>query len=135
MTTMQVESLTVRQMVVSALKSDSALTAMVPAARIYPDTVPAKVVWPYVHVGALIDAPFRADCADGSEVSGAVHVFVKAQPGSINDPQMFAINVNRHVARVLEAMADCHVTQAQEMRDGAEASARHGFVSFTALAA
>lgn len=135
MTTMTIESLTVRQKVVGALKADAALTAMVPAARIYPDTLPGTVVWPYVNVGALIDTPFRADCADGSEVTGAVHVFVKAQPGTINDPQMFAITVNRHVARVLEAMDDTHVTQAQEMRDGAEASARHGFVQFSTLAA
>jgi len=142
MTTALVSSLQVRRKILASLKADATLVAMF-ADRMYPDFVPAGVIWPFLKVGVLIDNALRVDCADGSDVSGAVHVYVKGDD-AIPDPQAFAITANSHIARVLDAMEEIaldgdaslsiDVQQAQEMQDGTEASARHGFVTFEARA-
>lgn len=128
MTTTLDPSLAVRGQIIAALKADAQLTAIVPAARIYPRKVPASPTWPFIRLGVLTATPLRLDCTDGAEVTGAVHCFVKAVPGSIPDPEALAMTINSHVARVLDALEDGAVSQAQVIEDGAEADAYHGFV-------
>lgn len=128
-------SLAVRGKIIAALRGDSTLTAIIPATRIYKADPPSNVVWPYVLLGELITAPQRLDGGNGAIVSGAVHCFVKA----VDDPQADAMTINAHVARILDSMDEVaadeldlgiHVTGSQVIRDGAEASARHGFVQY-----
>lgn len=139
-----VQSVDVAGAIVTALKADAALIALIPAARIYPEITPGPLTWPFIRLGSFTDTPVRHDVAGaGANVLGSVHVFAKASAAHA-DPSMFCKTVNRHVARILDGMdsepiggepaLSVHVTQAQEMADGAESGARHGFVLFEALA-
>lgn len=132
-------SLAVRGKLLRALREDAGLTAIIPAERIYKADPPADAVWPYVLLGELITTPQRLDGGSGAVVSGAVHCYTKATDG----PQADAMTINAHVARILDGIdaidADeldlgIHVTGSQVVRDGAEASARHGFVQYSVSA-
>lgn len=70
----------VRRAVLARLKADAALTALVPAARIYPQAVPGSPVWPFIKLGPPLTLPFSATCAESSgTVSLDVHAFARAR--------------------------------------------------------
>jgi hypothetical protein len=72
-----------RLAIMAALKADAALTAIVPAARIYPARTPANLVWPFIKLGAPSDLPLRLSGPYGSQtIIGTVHVFTKASTTS-----------------------------------------------------
>ena len=138
-----VESVDVAGAILTALKADASLVALVPAARIYPEITPGELTWPFMRIGTMTDIPVRHDVSGpGANVLGSVHVFAKASAAH-PDPSKFCKTVNRHVARILEAIdagtvnsepsLSIHVTQAQELPDGAEAGARHGVTLYEAL--
>lgn len=142
MTTTIDASLSVRGAVIAAFKADAALTALVPAGRIYPSKTPANVAWPFIKLGVLMNSPTRYDCGGGGDVTGAVHVFVKGS-ASILDPEARTYQINKEIVRVLDGidivLADdlslgFTVTLSQVMEDGAEADAYHGVVSIVASA-
>lgn len=70
----------VRRAVLAALKADAGLTALVPAARVYPQAIPGEPLWPYVKLGPPLTLPFSAANARSSgEVSLDVHAFARAR--------------------------------------------------------
>jgi len=139
----------IRGKILLELKADADLIAIVTAARIYPQTVPATLVFPFVKMGAPITTPQFIDGNNGSSFSAAVHCFTKkkisspAAPSDVLDPEAQAMQVNSHVVRVLDAMEgidigdgltlDVFPRQAQVMQDD-DADAYHGFVTFDAIA-
>lgn len=127
MTTTLDPSLAVRGQIIAALKADAALTAIVPAGRIYPAKSPASPVWPFIRLGSLTATPLRLDCGGGAEVSGIVHSFTKAS-ASVPDPEAQAMTIDSHIARIIEAMDDGVIGNPQVIEDGAEADAYHGLV-------
>lgn len=143
MTTTIDPSLSVRGKIIAALKGDAALTAIVPAARIYPSKSPAEVVFPFIRVPMLTGTIFQADCSSGSDQSGVIHNFTKLS-ASVLDPEAQAATINRHIARILGDVEgvdlgdgldlSIHVVQTQVLEDGAEADAYHGIVQVAALA-
>jgi hypothetical protein len=70
-------SIPIRRGILTLMKADAALVAIVPAARIYPQTTPPKPTFPFVRAGAPNLIPIRAACVDGSEATFAVHGFAK----------------------------------------------------------
>lgn len=143
MTTTLDPSLSVRGKIVAALKADAQLTAIVPAARVYPGKVPAGPVWPFIRVPLAIATTAELDGGSGSEMSGVVHCFTKIGAGVL-DPEAQAATINRHITRVLSQIdttelddgesVGVHVTQRQVLEDTAEADAYHGIVSYLARA-
>jgi len=65
----------IRGNILSALKADADLIAVVAAARIYPQTVPAALVFPFVKMGAPITTPQFIDGKNGSgrSAGGDIH--------------------------------------------------------------
>lgn len=69
-----------RRAILAALKADAALTALVPAARIYPQVSPVpSPVWPFIIYGSPSGLPIRAACVNGTEITVAIHSFAKVR--------------------------------------------------------
>lgn len=67
--------LSTRRAMLAALKASADVLAIVPKARIFPQTAPSVPDWPFVKLGAPSDVPRSASCLDGSEIIVAVHGF------------------------------------------------------------
>jgi hypothetical protein len=67
----------VRRVVLSALKADGLVTALIPAGSIYPSTVPATRTFPFTRYGAPQASPFRASGLNSSSLRPTVHAFTK----------------------------------------------------------
>lgn len=129
----------VRGKIIAALKADASLTAIVPAARIYPGKSPASPTWPFIRV------PILTGTFDGlgSSQGGFIHCFTKLS-ATAPDPEAQAATINRHIARILGAIDDIdvgddleagiHVRQTQTLGDPDEADAYHGIVQIEAQA-
>ena len=68
-------SLPVRRAVLPALKADAGVTALIPAASIYPSVVPLSRTLPFTRYGAPIATPFRASGLNSSSVRVTIHAF------------------------------------------------------------
>jgi hypothetical protein len=73
-------TLPLRRGVIAHLKNDPALTALVPAARVYGPEPPPNPAFPFIRYGLPVTLPFAPSGCDGSAVSGIVHAFAKG-PG------------------------------------------------------
>jgi hypothetical protein len=67
----------IRRAVLTLAKANAALTAILPATRIYPQTTPATPTFPFVRTGAPSSVPLRAGCVDGVVADFAMHGFAK----------------------------------------------------------
>ena len=133
----------VRAKIISALKNDAELNALVPSARVYPAKTPATVTWPFIRVPMLTGTVAELDGGSGSDQSGVVHCFTKASTTS-PDPEVQAATINRHIVRVLSSIdavdlgqgesMGVHVVQTQILQDPSEADAFHGIVQIRATA-
>lgn len=143
MTTTLDPSLSVRGKIIAALRSDAQLTAIVPAARIYPGKSPASPTYPLIRVPMLIGTPDEMDGGSGSRQSGVIHNFTKLAAGN-PDPEAQAATINAHIVRIVSGIdavdledgeeMGIHVRQTQVIGDSAEADAWHGLTSIEALA-
>jgi hypothetical protein len=68
----------VRKAILSALKADDAVTALVPAAQIYPARTPAEPQWPFQRYGIASFLPLKSSGEDGQVIATAVHSFARA---------------------------------------------------------
>lgn len=70
-------SLEIRRAVVAHLRGSTALTALVPAVRIYGEfnTDQATGAWPFIRMGYAQSEAFEATCWDGTESDFTVHCF------------------------------------------------------------
>jgi hypothetical protein len=142
-------TLAVSDVLIRALKGDGGLTAFTSSDRIYPETVPADPVWPFVRIDGLVATPLLLDGAEGGgggEVGGLIHCFARPNPPSILDARATAAAMVAHVVRIVAAMdaaelddiagarVDIHVRQARIAQDPGEAGAFHGIVTIAALA-
>lgn len=149
MTTMD-PSLSVRGKIIAALKADEQLTAIVPAARIYPGKSPASPTFPFIRVPMLIGIVAELDGGSGSDQAGAIHCFTKLKvstpsaPSDVPDPEAQAAMINAHIVRIVSGIdavplsdgesLGVHAVQTQTLEDSAEADAYHGFVQVRATA-
>jgi hypothetical protein len=140
----QDSSLPVRRAGLTHLKGDAAVTAVVPAASIYPGTAGSVPSWPFVRWGPPSAIPIRSACVDGSEIAAAFHAFAK--PRYVGSA--LVESAEDHVARIGAAITRSLDRQrlvldasypgtalwiwrnSQLMQDGAEADAWHWIGNF-----
>lgn len=132
-----------RLAILARLKADSALTALVPAARIYPSRTPASLTWPFIKLGVINDTPYRPSGAIGSQnLIGAIHIFTKASATSL-DAEYQCHQIRREVVRAIDAMGGIVISGGTlhlrydggtVLQDGEEADAYHGIVNWEAVA-
>lgn len=67
----------VRRAVLTALKADSGVLALIPAGSIYPSTVPDSRTFPFTRYGVPSATPFRASGLDSSSLRPTIHAFTK----------------------------------------------------------
>jgi len=67
----------VRRAVLAKLKADAGLTALVPAASIYPNSPAREPTWPFIKLGALTTQRLRAACVTGGTVTVDIHAFAR----------------------------------------------------------
>lgn len=120
----------VRSAAISALKNDAALTAIVPASRIWPAKTPDNPTFPFIRLDGFNALPLRFDCSDGgAEITGIAHCFTKIST-SAPDPEERAGVIAGLICEALDALDDCHIESAQVIPDSAEPDAWHGVVQF-----
>lgn len=133
-------SLPLRQAVITTLRTDSDLTALVPSERVYGMSTPATTEWPFSRYGSPDSLPFRGQCIDGATITFSVHSFSKAE---FEDE---CAQINAAVSAALDRKtleldspvgAKAHVTWrgSQIVPDPTEASAWHGINRFEATIA
>lgn len=131
-----------RRAILKALKNNADIIAIVPAARIYPQTAPASPTWPFIKTGAPSDVPITATCVNGSELIIAVHGFAKPRTGTGG---VVLETAEDHCSRLAGAIRDAlhlrrlpldeggyatiRFTNRQLLQDGAEADAYHAVIN------
>lgn len=97
----------VRRAVLTLLKTDATVTALVDSASIYGQQTPVapngerRVAWPFILVGSLFGAPIRAACVDGLELEGAVHGYAKDRKSGVRTVE----TAEDHASRIGAAIA------------------------------
>jgi hypothetical protein len=74
-------SLILRRGIVSYLKANAGLTALVPASSIYGEQPTAQPAWPFVRYGLASVTPARFGCYSGGDHAVTIHSFAKG-PGT-----------------------------------------------------
>lgn len=87
------------------MKAATALTAIVAAAKIYPDTTPEDHGWPFMRWDGPSSIPLNAACVRGAEVSFMIHAFAKPVYARAGFDGMGAMleTAEDHCGRILEA--------------------------------
>lgn len=95
----------VRRAVLARLKADSALTALVPAASIYPQAA-GEPAWPFIKLGPTGTLRLRAACVNGGLVSVDVHAFARARLSGGQVVETAEDHASRIGAAIETALAD-----------------------------
>lgn len=128
-------SLYLRRAVITQLRADTDLIALVPAAQNYGMRPPAELTWPFTRYGVPDEQALAVSCWDGSDVAFTVHSFSKAefedQCANINAAIVAALN---GVVLVLAGNVKAWPVWlgSQIIQDGDEAGAWHGINRFGA---
>ena len=138
-------SLAVRQAIVAALEDAPAVTAIVPAERIYAIQPPGEPVWPFIRYGLVTTQPFRASGMDGTRLAVSLHGFAHGpqEDGAAALGAAIAAVLDGPDGRGLVLALDAdppavtHLAWAGSriLRDGDEAGAYHVVVSAEAAIA
>lgn len=134
-------SIQIRRGALKLMKADANLVAIVPAARIYPQTTPPTPTFPFVRAGAPNLIPIRAACVDGSEATFAVHGFAKDRmtgTSRVETAEDYAGRLGAAIAAALDGRrmeitggsAGILWTGSQLLMDPEEPSCFHTVVSF-----
>lgn len=100
----------VRRAVLTRLKADAALTALVPAGSIYPQAVPSEPAWPFVKLGPTGTLRLRAACVNGGLVTVDVHAFARARVSGGQTVETAEDHASRIGAAIEAALADNRIT-------------------------
>lgn len=119
-----------RSTILPSLKADPAVTALIPATRLYPTKTPNGPVKPFGRYGTESVDPVRASCWRGGDVAAAYHVWVGGT-STIPDAKAYCERCVAAIADVLDALPDCNVDRSQIFEDVAESDIWHGVVMFT----
>jgi len=128
-----------RRIILTALKADSTLTAIVPAARIYGDDVPPSPEFPFVRWDAPSTIPFSLSGAAGSSTTSfMLHAFATARLSASKAKLETASDYANRIISAVHGVVHRNrfsdddgrifkvtVASRMSMRDGAEADAWH----------
>lgn len=139
---MRDHTIPVRRAVLARLKAVADLTALVPAARIYPQSTPPNPTWPFTRFGAPRGLPLRASCVAGNLVDFDIHSFAKPRESAgqvVETAEDHAGRIGAAVIAGLDGVAldlptgklKVRWTGSQLMQDPDEADAYHHVASFT----
>lgn len=132
----------VRRAIVSAMKAEPTITALVPAASILPPQPPSVPTWPFILYGVMISTPLRASGSDGATLTGAIHCYAKG-PGDegcgaitgavaafLDGPEDPDDHGPKGLSLTIPA-ASCVVQVAsdQVIADGSDANSWHGIIN------
>jgi len=138
--------LAIRRAILTALADDAAITALVPAARIYPQAAPVPApAWPFIIYGAPTGVPIRAACVRGTEVTVAIHSFAlprKEGAQTVETAEDYASRIGRAVVLALDGKridlergyVSLLFTGSQLLIDGGEKDAFHHIANLRARA-
>jgi len=149
-------SLPLRRAVLTQLKRDAAVTALIPSANIYPSSTPPPaptppvagktyLQWPFYRQGVPLTVPFRASGLDSSTVRFAGHAFTKPLLNAQGAMLATAEDQAHKMAAVIAAALDGAVLALEGgmkatltwlgssvIQDGDEADAWHAVVNISA---
>jgi hypothetical protein len=128
-------TLAVRRGILTLLKANAEVIAIVPAAQVYTQVI-ENPGWPFIRYGAPSALPIRATCLDGVEISVAIHGFARSrkQGGAVVETaEDHAARLGAAIARALDGrridLPDGYGRLTwqggQLLVDGAEATAFH----------
>lgn len=132
----------VRKAILTILKADSGVTAIVPKARIYSQRAITSPTWPFVLYGSPSALPRRASCVDGAILTVAVHGFAdprrNASGSILETAEDHASRLGAAIATALDGQkADVATGRiaidwqgSQLLMDGDEADAFHTVQNF-----
>ena len=112
-------TLEVRRAIITLAAANVALTELVPAANIHPQTTPANPTWPFIRCGAPSVLPRRASCVDGALIDMAMHGFAKPR----EDGGQVVETAEDHAGRIGAAIA--------RAIDGKRVPLDNGYLAFT----
>jgi len=138
----------VRRDMVSRLKGNAGITALVPAVDIHGQTILSEPNWPFIKTGRPSLTPRRAACLDAGTVLVAVHAFARPRydggGAMIETAEDHADRIGKAIEAVLDRaggeISDGAATgrvrymlaDRQLMPDGAEEDAFHWFANAVA---
>jgi hypothetical protein len=136
-------SLALRKAIITHLRADADVTALVPAERIYPPKTPADPVWPFIRYGVPTKLPERASCMDGSRILLTVHAFSQepSEDEAVQIGAALAASLDGEDGKGLvldlsgnySARATITYTGGQTLQDPEVAGAWHEVVNFEAF--
>lgn len=127
-------TLPLRRAVITHLKTDPAITALV-GQRVYNET-PADPVWPFILYGNPFSSAYEQSCADGIEAELTIHAFAKGPTSDAASGIAAAIVKSLTDGPVFDPAGDVRADafeweRTQTIRDSDEKSAYHAIVDFT----
>ena len=129
-----------RRPILARMKADAALTALVPAASIYGQTVPGGPTWPFIKLGVPQTLPITATCLNGAVINIPVDAFARQrQQGgvTVETAEDHASRIGAAIERALHLRGEMVTVDGQPVRlsytmsdmrlfpDGEEADAFH----------
>lgn len=99
-------SLYVRRAAMAAMKADAGVTALVPAASIYPATVVSDPDYPIIVYGDTEAQPMRRSCVDGMTISLSFTAYAKPRYDADGRMIETAEDVAKKIAAALAAALD-----------------------------
>ena len=103
----------VRRAVLAKLKADAGLTALVPAASMFGQSIPADVgdpTWPFIKLGASATQRLRASCVNGGTVALDIHAFARDREVAGATVETAEDHASRIGAAIETALADTNLT-------------------------
>ncbi|GAA4827468.1 hypothetical protein GCM10023232_27220 [Sphingosinicella ginsenosidimutans] len=136
------QTIPARRAVLAHLKGDTGLAALVPPARIYPQSTPPGPTWPFTRFGTPRATPLRASCVAGNEIPFDIHSFAKPRMSGgqvVETAEDHAGRIGAAVVAALDGQAldlpagrlKVRWVGSQLMQDPEEADAYHHVASFT----
>jgi hypothetical protein len=90
-----------RRAVLTIMKADATLIAIVAKDSIYPQRTDPTPAWPFIRCGSPSVVPVRASCVDGGNLTMAVHAFAKPRM----EGQSVTETAEDHTSRIGAAIA------------------------------
>ena len=100
----------VRRAVLARLKANAGVTALVPAASIYPQAVPNEPAWPFIKFGPSTTQRLKASCVNGGLVALDVHAFARARVSAGQVVETAEDHASAIGAAIEAALADNRLT-------------------------
>lgn len=131
-------SLLLRRAIVTRLRADADLTALVPDERVYGERSPAALTWPFTRYGTSEAVPEKAQCWDGARVTFPIHSFSKSdftdEVAEINAAVAASLD-NETIELSPSSKAYVRWVGSMIIPDAAESGAYHGIARFEATIA